>query len=57
MGVILVLHSLCSSIDLLGARGRNRTGTGGDPQRILSPLRLPIPPPGHGYRMNDLGDD
>ncbi len=42
---------------LNGARGRNRTGTGGKPQRILSPLRLPIPPPGHCNRMNDLGQD
>ncbi len=30
---------------LIGARGRNRTGTIKD-RGILSPLRLPIPPPG-----------
>ena len=29
-----------------GAQGRNRTGTEVALQRILSPLRLPIPPPG-----------
>ncbi len=29
-----------------GARGQNRTGTGVTPRGILSPLRLPIPPPG-----------
>lgn len=29
-----------------GARGRTRTGTGITPQGILSPLRLPISPPG-----------
>ena len=29
-----------------GARGRNRTGTGFKSRGILSPLRLPIPPPG-----------
>ena len=33
---------------LLGARGRNRTGTALTGLRILSPLRLPISPPGHG---------
>jgi hypothetical protein len=32
---------------LNGARGRNRTGTGVTSRGILSPLRLPIPPPGH----------
>ena len=30
-----------------GARGRNRTGTETKLRGILSPLRLPIPPPGH----------
>jgi hypothetical protein len=30
-----------------GARGRSRTGTGREPRGILSPLRLPISPPGH----------
>jgi hypothetical protein len=28
-----------------GAWDRHRTGTEGDPRGILSPLRLPIPPP------------
>jgi hypothetical protein len=31
---------------LVGARGRNRTGTSVTTRGILSPLRLPIPPPG-----------
>lgn len=31
---------------LIGARGRNRTGTRVTPRGILSPLRLPVPPPG-----------
>ena len=31
----------------IGARGRGRTGTRGKPRGILSPVRLPIPPPGH----------
>ena len=35
-------------IDLYGARGRGRTGTTGKGRGILSPVRLPIPPPGHG---------
>jgi hypothetical protein len=30
-----------------GARGQNRTGTEVTLRGILSPLRLPIPPPGH----------
>ena len=30
-----------------GARGRNRTGTDVTVRGILSPLRLPVPPPGH----------
>lgn len=29
-----------------GARGRNRTGTGFNSPRILSPVRLPVSPPG-----------
>ena len=33
----------------IGARGRTRTGTAYG-QRILSPLRLPIPPPGQRDR-------
>jgi hypothetical protein len=32
---------------LIGARGRTRTGTAVTGRRILSPLRLPVPPPGH----------
>lgn len=31
---------------LSGARGRSRTGTRDEPRGILSPVRLPIPPPG-----------
>ena len=31
-----------------GARGGNRTRTALTGQGILSPLRLPVPPPGHG---------
>ena len=30
-----------------GAEDRNRTGTGFDSRRILSPVRLPVPPPRH----------
>jgi hypothetical protein len=32
------------------APGRNRTGTFGKEQRILSPQRLPIPPPEHHFK-------
>ena len=38
--------SVNSLLDI-GARGRGRTGTRGKPRGILSPVRLPIPPPGH----------
>ncbi len=38
--------------DFPGARGRTRTGTGWEPQRILSPQRLPVPPPGRIQRLN-----
>ena len=31
----------------IGAEGRNRTGTSREGQGILSPLRLPVPPPPH----------
>ena len=31
-----------------GAEGRTRTGTVVTYRRILSPVRLPIPPPRHG---------
>ena len=34
---------------LLTARNRNRTGTGFNSRRILSPVRLPVPPPGLRY--------
>ena len=30
---------------VIGAEDRNRTGTGITPRGILSPLRLPVPPP------------
>ena len=32
-----------------GALGRNRTGTEFEVRRILSPVRLPVSPPGHTY--------
>ena len=32
----------------IGAGDRGRTGTIGKDRRILSPVRLPIPPPRHG---------
>ena len=38
-----------------GARGRNRTGTGVTPRGILSPLRLPISPPGQGLMQCENG--
>jgi hypothetical protein len=38
------LNADLSNLD--GARDRNRTGTGFDPRRILSPVRLPVPPLG-----------
>lgn len=34
------------------ARDRNRTGTGFEARRILSPVRLPVPPPEPGIRCN-----
>ncbi len=34
---------------LNGAEDRNRTGTVISNRRILSPLRLPVPPPRHGW--------
>ena len=33
-----------------GAQGRNRTGTDFKVRRILSPVRLPVSPPGRGYK-------
>jgi hypothetical protein len=46
----------------LGAGDRNRTGTGVSIRRILSPLRLPVPPPRHdkkygGGTQNRTGDE
>ena len=38
----------CVSPFISGAEGGNRTRTGKYPRGILSPLRLPIPPPRHG---------
>ena len=35
------------SIFYFGAEDRNRTGTGFNARRILSPVRLPVPPPRH----------
>lgn len=31
---------------VIGAQGRNRTGTGFNSRGILNPLRLPVSPPG-----------
>lgn len=36
---------------LNGAEDRNRTGTVVSNRRILSPLRLPVPPPRHGWNI------
>ena len=36
----------------LNAEGRGRTGTVITDRRILSPVRLPIPPPRHGPWFN-----
>ena len=36
-----------NSLHLNGAEDRNRTGTKFDLRRILSPVRLPVPPPRH----------
>lgn len=38
----------------LYAQGRNRTGTPFSQERILSPQRLPIPPPGRHLKNNYL---
>ena len=38
-----------------GARGRSRTGTGVASRGILSPLRLPIPPPGQTLKKLEAG--
>ena len=49
---------------LIWCRGRNRTGTDISIRRILSPLRLPVPPPRHDERkkygggtQNRTGDE
>ena len=36
-----------------GAQDQNRTGTSLSRLRILSPVRLPVPPPGHEYKNGD----
>jgi hypothetical protein len=36
-----------ATLFLIGAEDRNRTGTGGKSRRILSPVRLPVPPLQH----------
>ena len=40
-----LLHS--AILNIFGAEDRNRTGTGGKSRRILSPVRLPVPPLRH----------
>lgn len=60
MEIFILLHSFrCKKIAgpeisgpaifrfLIGAGDRNRTGTDIAIRRILSPLRLPVPPPRH----------
>ena len=42
---ILSMHSRKRLSLMFGAEGRNRTGTSREGQGILSPLRLPVPPP------------
>ena len=39
-------NGLKSKVYICGARGRNRTGTAFKSRRILSPVCLPISPPG-----------
>ena len=55
----VTLTVLCYSF---GAGDRNRTGTDISIRRILSPLRLPVPPPRHdekygGGTQNRTGDE
>ena len=38
---------------ITGAEGRNRTGTVITHRRILSPVRLPVPPPRHFFGAED----
>ena len=40
-----------TEVGLSGAEDRNRTGTVISNRRILSPLRLPVPPPRHGWNF------
>ncbi len=42
------------SFFLTGAEDRNRTGTDVSIRRILSPLRLPVPPPRHDTLHNAM---
>lgn len=46
-GLHLQTKKAFSGLFTSGARDRNRTGTGFRSRRILSPVRLPVPPPGH----------
>ena len=39
-----------------GAEDRNRTGTAVSNRGILSPVRLPVPPPRHNQENNGAGD-
>ena len=57
----MLLSAMCCSN---GAGDRNRTGTDISIRRILSPLRLPVPPPRHDVRekygggtQNRTGDE
>ena len=42
-------------LNFCGAEGRNRTGTIFKDRRILSPVRLPVPPPRHIYLAPRVG--
>ena len=44
---VYLLQELCQFFLKNGAQGRNRTGTDFEVRRILSPVRLPVSPPGH----------
>ena len=41
---VIILNINCSTLSIIGAGDRGRTGTIGKDRRILSPVRLPIPP-------------
>ncbi len=43
----------CQNQHLFHAGDRNRTGTGGKSRRILSPVRLPVPPRRHQWMEKD----